>query len=197
MKRWSNLEIALSRLLHKILNVRPPSSQLAYAIYFTPDGFETRMRIIDHVLKQFLHENPACRDIDEGWSHIYKELGMARKLRNGVAHGCALILEIRGKQYVMHCPPGFDINRVGTKVRKGTIPGLTVGDIKEGYRAIFALVDYINALRLLIISFHQSGPESLKERYAALSNYLQKLPNRSPTGQNSEAPLDQPQPSSE
>lgn len=102
MKRWSDLEIALSTLLYEILNLE---SQIAYVIYFTPEGFDSRLKIVDHTLKQFMVENPACGIIQESWERINKELGISRRIRNGVAHGSTIILGIRNQYYVRHCPP--------------------------------------------------------------------------------------------
>lgn len=197
MQRWSDVEIAMSTLLYETLHILPRSSQISYAIYFSPDGFDARMKIVDHVIRQFIQENTACNNLQDHWDDIKHGLGSARRIRNGVAHGSAIMLNIRGKSYVRHCPPGFDIHRVANTARKGTIPGLSVKDITDGSKMIIVLVECIGAMNRAITSFHDNGRVASKERYDELTHCLQRLPNRRPIVRKPAIPLNQPRSSSE
>jgi hypothetical protein len=187
MKNWSRLELSLSTLMFALLSTKGPNqSHIPYVIYYSPDGFDARQKIVDRVIRQFILENTACIPIAPHWNTINEQLGDARQIRNKVAHGAPLILCIRGKDYVRHCPPAFDINRLGNLIPKGTIPGLSIDDIRQANRIILKLIECIDSTSRAIGSFRKRGPASLKKRLAELIICLQKLQGHHSNDQNSE-----------
>jgi hypothetical protein len=52
MKAWAELETALSALFYETLHIEPRSSRIPYVIYYSPDGFDARQKIVDKVLRQ-------------------------------------------------------------------------------------------------------------------------------------------------
>ena len=192
MKNWSRLETSLSKLLYDIIRIKPRSSKIPYVIYYSPDGFDARQKIVDRAFRQFIKETPTSSGIENDWNKIDTELTLAKAIRNKVAHGAPLILGIRGKYYVRHSPPAHDVNRVGNLVENG-IPGISASEILTSSKTIINLVDCIEAIRFPVIAYRQGKLASLTEKLAELATCLQKLPNRHPIARKSKAPPDQPQ----
>ncbi|MEQ1628410.1 MAG: hypothetical protein ABL965_13525 [Nitrospira sp.] len=172
MKVWSELETALSALFYETLHPEPRSSRIPYVIYYSPDGFDARQKVVDKVLRQFFQENPQSAVIEPHWEVITKEIDRSRKMRNNIAHGAPLTLNIRGKNYVRHSPPAFDINRVGSLIPKGTIPGVSAEEISHANKSIIKLVECIDATNRAIAAFHQNGPNTLQQTLPPLENNL-------------------------
>lgn len=178
MKMWSELETALSALLYETLHIEPRSSHIPYVIYYSPDGFDARQKVVDKVLRQSSQENPKSNVIEPHWEVIVKELDRARKMRNNIAHGAPLILGIRGKNYVRHSPPAFDVNRVGNLIPNGTIPGVSAKEISQANKKIIKLVECIDATNRTIAAFYQHGPETLQETLSLLESCLRTFPGQ-------------------
>lgn len=175
MKVWSKLETALSALFYETLHTEPRSSHIPYVIYYSPDGFDARQKIVDKVLRQFFQENPESAVIEPHWEVITKEVERSRKMRNNIAHGAPLILNIREKNYVRHSPPAFDVNRVGSLIPKGTIPGVSAKEISQSNKNILKLVECIDATNKAITAFHQDGRNALQHTLPLLENSIRTL----------------------
>ena len=175
MKLWSQLETALSALFYEILHIEPRSSHIPYVIYYSPDGFDAREKIVDKAFRQFLRENPQSSVIEPHWDIIHDELNKAREMRNKIAHGAPLILGIRGETYVRHSPPAFDINRVGNLIPTGTIPGVPVEKISRSNKSIIKLVECIDATNRAIAAFYRDGPDTLRQTLPPLGASLTTL----------------------
>ena len=187
MKVWAELEVALSALLYATLQIKPATSKIAYVIYYSPDGFDSRHKIVDRVLRQLILENPTITSIEPHWDTIDKELGKARKIRNQIAHGAPLILLIREKRYARLSPPAFDVNRVGNLIPTGAIPGLSVNEILRANENVFKLSECIDAANKAIWDFHQYGPDTLQQTLPPLAACLQTFLDHRPSGQTPEA----------
>jgi hypothetical protein len=175
MKLWSELETALSTLFYEILHTEPRSSLIPYVIYYSPEGFDAREKIVDKTLRQFLRENPKSSAIEPHWDRIHDELNKAREMRNKIAHGAPLILGIRGKNYVRHSPPAFDVNRVGNLIPTGTIPGVSVEEISRANKKIIKLVECVDAINRAIAAFSQDGADTLLRTLPPLEASLTAL----------------------
>jgi len=186
MKLWSHLETALSALLYEILHIQPRSSLIPYVIYYSPDGFDARQKIVVRVLQRFIRENPKCVVLKRHWETINNELQKAKDIRNKVAHGAPLILGIRGNKYIRHSPPAFDVRLVGELIPTGTIPGLSVEEIKKANQKINKLAECIDDTNRAIAAFHQFGPDTLQKSLPPLDANLQALQSLNSGGQTQE-----------
>lgn len=195
MKVWAHLEVALSALLYEILHMEPRSSHIPYVIYYTPPGFDSRLKIVDKVLRRFIQENPTIITIEPYWKKIQGWLKQAKDIRNQVAHGAPLIIGRDGQNYVRHAPPAFDITRMGNL--KGPISGLSVDALRQGTRSVLNLVECIDFTNKIITAFHQGGPETLQNTVPPLEAYLQTLPNYRPGDQTARESEGQPESSVE
>lgn len=169
---WSQMEIALSCLLYKVLNIKPKSSHLAYAIYYSPSSFDARSQLIDKTLRLFIDENPETNDIIKPWTQLINDIRKIRNIRNRVAHGSPLNLHIRGKAYARIAPPAFDTNLIGGPAKKGTIPGLSVSEMELHIKTLRFLHDRIDDVNRAINSFHEND-EMYKEKVQKLKQNLQ------------------------
>jgi hypothetical protein len=174
---WSQLEMALSALLYVLLNIQPKSSHIAYAIYYSPSGFEARRKIIDDAVIQFIKENPDIESLRNHWNDINRYLGLARNKRNIVAHGSPLKLTIRGKNYIRLAPPAFDVLRIWNKTTAGTIPGLSTKNLSDAICQVQQLQECVDSVNKFIDAFQENDSESLKERFLLLEANLKKIHN--------------------
>src|SRR5262245_6351507 len=141
---WVQLELALSALLYEILRVEPRSSHLAYAIYYSPTGFEARAAQVNNALIQLISENASLAALEPRWSSLDRKINKARTMRNIVAHGAPNNLVLRGKTHVRLTSPAFDVIRMGRVVLKGQIPGIGVGDLITAVERLPRLIECID-----------------------------------------------------
>jgi hypothetical protein len=155
---FSELETALGALLYAILN--KPESHIAYALYFSADGFHARVGLVHNAVEQFVFEAAQSpRDkihaVGRLWPLIRNRITTSQTTRNKLAHGVPQILHIRGKRHVVHVSPAFDVNRVGRKIPTGTVPGLKEDVInKDGYFAMETVV-CVDMLNKIISAFNR------------------------------------------
>ena len=173
---FNELEIALSALLYAALNV--PNSQVAYAIYYSPNSFDARAEIVDNVIQQLTAENPRLDELVPLWAKLYKDFRSTRTMRNKIAHGMPITLSIRGKNHARLTSPAFDTNRVGRRIRQGRIPGLTVSDIANGAKKTAWLTNRIDDVNRLLAVFYEDGNPTLPEKYRTLAEGLRTKDNR-------------------
>lgn len=172
-QQFSQLEIALSALLYEAINVNPKSSHLAYAVYYSPDGFRGRYQLVDNVIKQLIHENDVLSDLGPLWNQIVNSFVSIGRTRNKLAHGMPITLAIRGKNYVRFTDPVFNTNKVGQVIDRGQVPGLTSSDINTGARKAYELQDRVDEVNRVIDAFHRGAQQPLRERLAQLESNLQ------------------------
>ena len=177
-QRFSELEIALSTLLYEAIHAEPRSSKIAYAVYYSPDGFHGRIALVDNVIKQLIFENGGLSDLTEQWNILFKNFGGVRKMRNTLAHGTPITLLIRGRNHVRLTSPAFDVIRVGRPLAStGDPPGLKTDDIRDGTSKLRWLADRVDEVNRAIDAFHQNEPKAFSERFAALKAGLQTSHN--------------------
>lgn len=173
---FNELEIALSALLHEMLHI--PGGQVAYAIYYSPNGFSARTEIVANVIQQMTMENQRLKDLLPLWSALYKDFRGTRETRNAIAHGMPITLAIRGKNHARLTSPPFDANRVGRHIHQGRVPGLTASDITNGVKKTQWLTKRIDDVNRLFAAFHDDENPTLPEKYHALKTGLRTKDNR-------------------
>lgn len=169
---FSMLENALSALLYIMIN--QPKSQIAYAIYYSPTGFEARSDVVENALIQVATENAPLADLRPLWKEISDGLRRSRILRNAIAHGSPVTMNIRGTSHARYSPPAFDVIRVGRVIAKRQVPGLTANDITQGNRRLRRLRDCVDQVNRLIHAFYDGDP-SLPRKYDSLRVSLTKF----------------------
>ncbi|MEL3890291.1 hypothetical protein V6B08_08445 [Ferrovibrio sp. MS7] len=173
---FNEMELALSALLYSALDIK--HSQVAYAIYYSPNGFDARTEIVDNVIKQLINENPRIADLSPLWSKLYEDFRSTRKMRNNIAHGMPVTLTIRGRNHARLCSPVFDQNRVGRHIAKtGQPPGLTASSIMQGAKKARWQVERVDDVNRLFATFHEVGNPTLPQKFAALEEGLRTKDN--------------------
>jgi hypothetical protein len=81
---------------------------------------------------------------------------------------------INGKLYARLSPPAFDVIRIGRKLARRQIPGLSAHDIWQGVKKARALQECVDHINRLVTEFHEGNP-SLQKKYDALKRGLTKL----------------------
>jgi hypothetical protein len=196
MKIWSVLEFSLSSLFKRMLNL-PEISAIPFAIYYSPDGFDSRQKIVNSALLQLIEEQKELAFLKEHWDKIMHELNDVRRIRNVIAHGALHVLKIEDKTHVTHCAPPSDINRVLKLIVKGSIPGRSAKQINDSYKKIQGLVTCIHAVTFIISLFYEHGPQTFQEISSRAEARLQGLLRRHLYAHKSGARVAQPQSSSE
>jgi hypothetical protein len=167
---FSELELALGALLYVIINI--PRSRLAYAIYFSPTGFEARLGIVDNSLKQIAFENDELKDLLPLWDRVFRKVNKAREIRNTISHSSPQNLIINGRSYARLTAPAFDVIRLGRKIAERQIPGLTASDVKEAVQTARFAQDRVDEVNRLLTAFHGDRP-TMAKRFRELEAGLQ------------------------
>jgi hypothetical protein len=175
---FAELETALSALLYSVLNIR--QSQVAYAIYYSPSSFDARAKIVDNALIQLVSENNQLAGIPPLQKIIFCKIGEARQMRNTLAHGIQQTLHIQGKSYARFSPLAFDAIRLGRKVAKGQIPGLTADNVLRSCQSVCMFVEHVDTLNRIITAFYDGDPV-FQKRFTALRDNLTKPKGLSPS----------------
>lgn len=192
-KHFADLENSLASLLHKILFFHEPhyESRVAHAIYFSPEGFGLRRKLVNDAVTEWFTEHPiGSYDYLDLWKAINTKLGTIKKTRDLLAHGSIEGLIIREAYYVRFVPPTF-MPRLADLVADGTIPGKSVGDMERDLEGLRAAILCIDDLAWVIEYFDQDEP-TLRERYDGLVFRLNQLRSCFPDAQNPQGPQDRP-----
>ncbi|MDB5338392.1 MAG: hypothetical protein JWN70_4011 [Planctomycetaceae bacterium] len=171
---FAELETSLSCLLYAALNIR--DSQIAYAIYHTPHGFDARTQIVGNAVIQIASEKKALFDLIEPWTVLAKKISKTRDLRNAIAHSAPLTYLMGNRNYARLSPPAFDVIRVGRKIAKGDKPGLDANDVNQGIKRLIEANDCVDHVNRLVTAFHEGDP-SLPKKFDALKLALTKFRN--------------------
>lgn len=174
LKAWSNLETSLSTLLYEALDIRPRSSRVAYAIYYSAPGFEPRLRLLTEVFEQLAVEQVELRAFPALWQDICRQMQIFREPRDLVAHGARIVLAVDGRNAVRLTSPAHDARRAGRPDPRGAAYGGSATDITDAADRVAALqadIDRINRLFTLLNNRELAGfrrlLEELRESRAA------------------------------
>lgn len=170
---FAQLEIALSALLYATLNLR--NSQAAYAIYYSPTSFDARAALVDNVLIQVISENNELKESEllPLWQRINGNIAAARRLRNALAHGSQITLNIGDKQHARFAPLAFDVIRLGRPIADRQVPGLTANDISAGTKKALNIRDRVDIANRILTDFWDGAP-TWRQRLLALKASLTK-----------------------
>jgi hypothetical protein len=185
MVEWSRLEMSMSMLFHETLRINNGNSNISYAIFFTPDGFDSRQKLLNRAMCQFLTENN-LNTLSKPWIRINSQLNKSRAMRNKIAHGAPLILNIKGEEYVRLAPPAHDVNRIGNLIPKGSIPGVEARAVHAAVINTKVLIACINATKRVVLTFHENGHKSLHDTFPLLEAHLKTLPSHRSSAQTEE-----------
>jgi hypothetical protein len=179
---FSRLEHALSTLLHATL--RATTSKVPLAVYYSITGFDGRATMVENALIELISEEKRLAPLakETRWPLISKRLRKIRILRNAIAHGSLENLYIGNRPHVRWIPPASDVIRVSRIIAKRQIPGLTAEDVLRRRRALWPLIECLDAINLLVRETHQRSP-ALQERFRALAQNLKVLRNLYPSAQ--------------
>jgi hypothetical protein len=190
-RRFSELEVAASALLHAILNGK--KSHVPYAIYYSVNSFEARMSIVQNALIEFVSEHKDDLGVIVGescWPYMASKIRKIREIRNALAHGTPNTLYIGARAYVRVVPPVFDVIRISRRIANREIPGLKWTDIWEGGKPMVPMVDCLDHINRILTDYHQYGPKppTLPDRLFELEGGLQALRSLYQAGQKQGAP---------
>lgn len=153
LKAWSNLETSLSTLLYEALDIRPRSSRVAYAIYYSAPSFASRVRLLTEVFEQLAAEQAELVDLPKLWQQICRQLRTFREISELVAHGARIVLAIDGRNAVRLTSPAHDAKRAGRADPRGAASSGSAKDITDSIARVVQLqadIDRINRLFTLL-----------------------------------------------
>jgi len=173
---FGRLEVALANLLHAVLNAR--KSTVPYAIYYSPNSFDARADIVSNALTELATEKSTLLRLlqPQRWPFVEGKIDKIRRMRNALAHGSAQVMIIRDKTHVRWIPPAHDAIRVGRKIAKGQIPGLTPSDITISRKPFVPLILVLEDLNLFVREAHNDG-FAMRDRYRELEGHLRAFRN--------------------
>lgn len=154
LKAWSNLETSLSTLLYEALDIRPRSSRVAYAIYYSAPGFEARLRLLTEVFEQLAAEQIELRDFPAIWQRVCEQMRMFRETRDLVAHGARIVLAVEGRNAVRLTSPAHDAKRAGRTDPRGPAFGGSADDITDDADRVAVLQGDIDRINRLFTRLH-------------------------------------------
>jgi hypothetical protein len=174
---WGTLESSLATLLSAILQ-RTLQDAIASAIYFAPNNFETRFKIIDCVLRERLHKNKLEKPFIATWGEILNTLNRLKDTRNKIAHG-SLIATYRGhastlRRVVRLTSPIRDIQRHRKSEETGQLPGMAPADIEGHVTAVRAQIQRVDRFRDLMWSVDSNPDKALLAILGELKGRRQK-----------------------
>ncbi|NKE71906.1 hypothetical protein [Candidatus Manganitrophus noduliformans] len=153
---WANIENSMIMLLEKILNENRTSSvSYASAIYFAPSNIETRFKIVDRALEEFIYHHGLVGLADE-WKACLKTLDNLKRTRNKVAHGHISSIHKNGKTYYRLTSPLFNMQEARATYKNKQIPGLSANDLENSLKATFEINQRIREFTKLV-EFIQMG----------------------------------------
>jgi hypothetical protein len=154
LKSWSNLETSLSTLLYEALDIRPRSSRLAYAIYYSAPGFDARLKLLTEVFEQLAVEQSELQDFSPIWQAVCHQMVPFRQTRNLVAHGARIVLAVDGRNTVRLTSPAHDAKRAGRPDPRGAAQGGSARDIIDAADRVILLQGEIDRINQLFTSLH-------------------------------------------
>lgn len=180
---WSDMEGALSGVLVQFLRSESELqySRVAHAIYFSLPGFEARKIMVNEALEQFIYENPQLNALLPLWKKTLREMNKSLSVRNKIAHGAPFGMEIEGKTHVRIGPPLEDVNRIHRLMVKGTVPGLSIDEVRQSIKNIKRVIKLLTAVIKVLHGFCNQGPDTMKRTLPLLKQRLRGVCVRIPT----------------
>jgi hypothetical protein len=163
LKSWSNLETSLSTLLYEALDIRPRSSRVAYAIYYSAHGFEARLKLLTEVFEQLAVEQAELQHFPAIWQAACRDMAGFRDTRNLVAHGARIILAIDGRNAVRLTSPAHDAKRAGRPDPRGAAYGGSGVDIFDAANRVAVTQTHIDRVNRLFTALH-AGEKAAVQR---------------------------------
>jgi hypothetical protein len=173
LKSWSNLETSLSTLLYEALDIRPRSSRVAYAIYYSAPGFEARLKLLTEVFDQLAAEQIELRALPSIWLAACGQMADFRETRNLVAHGARIILAIEGRNAVRLTSPAHDAKRAGRADPRGPAFGGGASDIFDAANRVALLQAQIDRINRLFTMLHNREITAFQGLLAELRAHFQ------------------------
>jgi hypothetical protein len=153
---WHNLELALCGLLYATLNINPKHSIISHAVYFTPPGFDGRIKIVKNAVNQLIAENIALSGLIKPFKKLCERLQKIKDVRNEIAHGHIYQLNVNGVQDVKLRSPAFDILRVQNKINNKSLPGKSSLDLSQDIQEMTKVNELIDSLNVIITYFFEN-----------------------------------------
>lgn len=177
MQAWTQLETALSSLLHAAINIQPPSSLIAYAIYYGLNGFDARLTVVNNTIIQLLDENKDLEQLRDHWTKIERKIVKAKFKRNSIAHGTIqkLIYGKPRKRRAVLSPLPFDVIRINRAIKSGEDPGMPVNELEAAVARVANLAYCVDGINIAISGFHQAGKDTLLKTLPALEVRLKEI----------------------
>ncbi|HVI90517.1 MAG TPA: hypothetical protein VM659_19610 [Dongiaceae bacterium] len=168
LKAWSNLETSLSTLLYEALDIRPRSSRVAYAIYYSAPGFEARLRLLTEVFDQLAAEQVELASFPAIWQRICQQMRLFRDTRDLVAHGARIVLAVEGRNAVRLTSPAHDAKRAGRTDPRGLAYGGSASDIVDAANRIAILQGDTDCINRLFTHLHNRELTSFQRLLSGL-----------------------------
>lgn len=131
---WGHLENSLADLLDGAAGIN--DLRISSAIFFTPPGIETRLKITSNAFVSFLNTAqgvPAF--VSDQWNCLMNALGRMRDTRNSVAHGQIVKITARRKTHIRLTQPIANLAGI-LNFAAGQLPGLSENDIAISARSV-------------------------------------------------------------
>lgn len=170
LKCWSDLETALSALLYEALDIRPRTSRVAYAIYYSMPGFDARLKLLTEVFDQLATENPELSELPPLWQSIRDRLTAFKDVRHIVAHGAPVILAVAGRNALRLTSPAFDVKRIGRSPQQGLTSGCSAQQLTEEASKVSALQETIDHLNRLFTALHAKETAKFQSLWRLLTS---------------------------
>jgi hypothetical protein len=159
---WASLEDQLVGIVAASLG-RMDEYAMASAIYFAPANLETRIAIVDRVVRESLHEHAIESEFLSVWATFENSLHRLRKTRNKIIHGSLLSMPIsptNERRTVRVSSQLFDVQRRRTH-KNGQLPGLGYAEITAHRNAVSGLFNVTATLRDIMWNINDEKPAAL------------------------------------
>jgi hypothetical protein len=166
---WATVENSLMSLLDFIVNERKTLAlrQIVSAMYFSLTNLESKFRMVDTALKQFVHGHPAEAEFLAVWhGTVENRFTRLKATRNAVAHGQIVAIRNRARLTA----PIFDF-APSRQVRKGhQLPGMGPDELRQSAEAAEVLCERIISCAVLVKFVRDPAQlATLRRRLAQLS----------------------------
>jgi hypothetical protein len=161
---WSSVEDSLAKLLGYLLDPNTANQSytnkdmVGFVIYFKPNNTETRIGIVDAVVRFFIgtgRNNTERQWLLKCWLRIYSKINKIKERRNAIMHG-SVITEATGKEdtarnHVRLTHSLHDLNR-WLASRDGQLAGMSPHDVDAVAENFAKWANLINRFRKCMIT---------------------------------------------
>jgi len=160
---WSFVEDSLARLLGYLLDKNTANQSysnvdmIGFVIYFKPNNTETRIGIVDSVVRFFMDRprNTERLSLLACWLRIYSKVNKIKERRNAVMHGSVATHAIGSnptRNYVRLTHSLHDVTRTLATMRDGQVPGKSAHDVDAVADNFAKWANFINRFRQCVIA---------------------------------------------